>query len=855
MSDSRRDSQKSRSSGIDLPTPSPQLYRSASKNSDSGRTHSFSFNTLPLPPHIEPEPAYIAPSAAAHVVTSGLANRTPAAADEDDFDEDPAAAFSTAALALLNNFLDQLLYSFLASSRSTSILSLRPAISEILKPRLAKEAIDGADDELKGYMAGGDDEELLDFHNGQELKGGSNLHHIFRRTRLRCMVYTRLGDMEEDDEEAYLEAESPGVKVNRLSRDFGNVSPAAAIFLTSVIEFIGEQALMIAGENAVTRTSSARQANKDRLVVEDRDVEKIAFNKTLGRLWRSWKKAGRTTSMVSPRPTLYDTRSRKTVSEGASRATSISEQGEHNYFDARFRRSESIDGPAVSAGRKVPPKAMNLPEEPDFGDMGEETAKPIRKLADRPRSMVDYKFPNNESLPEQTDQDGSPGTTRPRGLVTDSTNRHRRASSLPPVKSTPYSSPVEENFATPTEQPDSATDTKEPPVDEVDDKSKHTEDRQDPHRHAHRKTASSSLYDGMLHDDPKSIPIDPMLSSRGASMSEYSDDPSYVNDAEMTPQALKFKKAAPFAGRDDHLGTSFHSATSSGYSFHAGEQSPRQSTEADREKAAESSDDVESGIFPAKGPSKEKENRSFKDPQHDGRATTKVKPLETFEGNKVHKRDASLPQEAASKNDAPYAPKASPRPGATIMDSSDLEYGDAAAFEAVHGHPGPVVTNRVEPRKPPTSAPTSAPAPSSPPGAERAAVQRIQPSPTSREPPTYAGRVSSSSNRDARSVTSAQGGSGVSSKLKGIMGRDSSDGPRHAVVRGTSADITREVTGGSSRSGGSNKEQDFEQLMQSKETVKYTLTPQSMREIEVSRPIHLARQMLTCDTGKQLSEI
>ena len=80
-------------------------------------------------------------------------------------------------------------------------------MTEVLKPRLAKDAIDGADTELQEFLGGGDDEELSAFHNGHESRGKWDLHLVWRRTRLRCMVYTRLGDMEEDDEEMYIERE------------------------------------------------------------------------------------------------------------------------------------------------------------------------------------------------------------------------------------------------------------------------------------------------------------------------------------------------------------------------------------------------------------------------------------------------------------------------------------------------------------------------------------------------------------------------------------------------------------------------------------------------------------------------
>lgn len=180
------------------------------------------------PPSVKPEPAYIAPSAAAQIVTSNHQNRT-----HDWFDENgtqppgETALVSPASLVLINSFLDQLLYNFLFTARSTSLASLRPAVSEVLKPRLAREAIAGADEELHEFLGGGDDEELSAFHNGQEPGGDCDIELVWKRTRLRCMVYTRLGDLEEEDEDMWVERENledVGGVHRRFSRDVGVVS-------------------------------------------------------------------------------------------------------------------------------------------------------------------------------------------------------------------------------------------------------------------------------------------------------------------------------------------------------------------------------------------------------------------------------------------------------------------------------------------------------------------------------------------------------------------------------------------------------------------------------------------------------
>jgi len=325
--------------------PELQALETAQVSSHAGLPHDHALispvYSLAAVPAVNPEPAYIAASAASQIVTSEYHSQHPEWEEENNsplFNE--VALVSPPPLSLINAFLDRLLFNFLASARSTSLASLRPAVVEVLKPRLAKEAIAGADEELQEFLGGGDDEELLDFHNGQESGDDWDVETVWKRTRLRCMVYTRLGDMEEEDEDNYIEQEhledpnSP----HRLSRDLGIVSPAVAIFLTSILEFIGEHALMIAGEAAYrrsevrARSEMRRSEVPQRLIVEETDMEKVALNPVLGRLWRSWRKLLR-----SPKASISRILSRETVSHrglhGFSTSRSTSRQSSFGTTD------------------------------------------------------------------------------------------------------------------------------------------------------------------------------------------------------------------------------------------------------------------------------------------------------------------------------------------------------------------------------------------------------------------------------------------------------------------------------------------------------------------------------------------
>ena len=265
----------------------------------SGLTQHFPSNPL----NVNPAPAYVAPAGAAQVVSEHRSTITGARLSDDE--EESASpgkedfTFSEPALALVNQFLDQLLYSFLSSARSTSMVALRPAVTEVLKHRLAREAIASAEEELAELLAGGDEEEEMDTrHKAAEHDRNWDCGLVWKRTRLRVMVYIRLGEMEDDDEQRYVrEEELFQGSERRFSSSTGLVSWAAAIFLTSVLEYVAEQTLQVAGGAAHARVRrQARSAGVPRsaastVVVEEHDVEKVALNSTLGRLWRTWRKS------------------------------------------------------------------------------------------------------------------------------------------------------------------------------------------------------------------------------------------------------------------------------------------------------------------------------------------------------------------------------------------------------------------------------------------------------------------------------------------------------------------------------------------------------------------------------------
>ncbi|KAH6844936.1 hypothetical protein B0I37DRAFT_433760 [Chaetomium sp. MPI-CAGE-AT-0009] len=296
------------SSGVAFP-PQRMPSRSRTQSISSDRPSTVAHSLMSPPLSVSPEPAFIASSAASQIVTNDHDSHAETWYDQHGIEPSgEAAAVSPAALQLINNFLDQLLFNFLCVSRATTLSALRPAVAEVLKPKLAKDAVNQADEELREYLGGDDEESSRPQARDAASPSDWDLELAWKRTRLRCMVYSSLGDMEEEDEDYYMEQGHLNTGPDdQLSEA---VSPAVAIFLTSILEFMGEQALIVAGQAAYHRLRSKYDKElkegvrsptgvADKILVEDLDMERVALDRTLGRLWRSWKKKIRSPGISS----------------------------------------------------------------------------------------------------------------------------------------------------------------------------------------------------------------------------------------------------------------------------------------------------------------------------------------------------------------------------------------------------------------------------------------------------------------------------------------------------------------------------------------------------------------------------
>ncbi|KAH8601066.1 hypothetical protein B0O99DRAFT_589925 [Bisporella sp. PMI_857] len=425
--------------------------RTRSQSISSDRPSLTGYGGLLSPPAtVQPDPAFIAASAASQIVTNDHDSQAEVWFDQHGIEPSGETALvSPPALKLVNRFLDQLLFNFLSVSRSTSLASLRPAVGEVLKQKLSKEAINGADQELHEYLGGGEDEELFSFHNGNESSADWDLELVWKRTRLRCMVYSSLGDMEEEDEDYYTEQEHLDGPTNRYSNNnAGVVSPAVAIFLTSILEYMGEQVLIVAGQAAYHRLKARFEKEErdghepaeiaDRVVVEEADMERVALDRTLGRLWRGWKKRIR-----SPTTSISMTRSfsRESMSSLAhvSRAASINPSELVDEDDRRPSLATVLAEHEVAAGIPLPMNSEDIREieipglaynSDDEGNV--ESDEDEIRLPPRPKSLLIF-TQMAQDLPTPDSPTHVPIFLTP--------NTRRRSHSLPTPAASPYQSP------------------------------------------------------------------------------------------------------------------------------------------------------------------------------------------------------------------------------------------------------------------------------------------------------------------------------------------------------------------------------------------------------------------------------
>lgn len=775
-------------------TPEPFDFGSVSR---SRSTSMSSDGQLPrinllLPPPMTPQPAFIASSAAAQIITADQEfNTVDFVADDHDGEgngDSASALVAPDALSHLNGFLDHLLFNILAVSKSTQLSSIRPAVAEVLKPRLAKEVVSAADDELSEYM-GGEGDEHLEFRGGQEPTGDFDLVRSWKRTRLRCMVYTRLGDMEEDEEDEHIVRDGLAeteTAPRRFASHVDNITPAAAIFLTSIIEHLGEQALIIAGETARSRLSTklnlehdeitesgAERGRIDRLVVEDYDMEKLAMNATLGRLWRTWRKRMRT-------PNLSRTLSRESFRRrGIASTLANSRKSSVVTIDELPARSVTSFETTEAHEEEIDPAFIPLPMSehdikeisiPDFSAEPEgeiQTMEAVVAHKVRPRSLIVLPSP---SFPRSRSVASSP-VAGPESRL--KLNRHARSRSLPNNSYFPLDVVAAQEEAA-------------LPVDAGANKQEDVQDIVSPTPSEERRRLET-MYEQDESVDPESTGL--AISTPTAT--EFSTKHRYSEGAK-TPTARHSIMAPSLSGASVEVEVSRPGSAQTAY---LNDETQRGMTEIIEDRGtSRPTSTIQRPRRKASDDSKKSLSASASSAS--GVPAEVEVPIPT-QGTDGDSTDAQKAADDASKADG--AKKTIEKTWFVLDDEDDDE-------EAC---PAPSVPRRSSADRVGRSSPAFA-------TSNRASVQRV--------PGQLSMLSKSDSNSEKRPPTAGSSSSQVSNKLKGMVGRS---------PRGESASPRVRSSSETSRpSSGSRNSPGLDQLIQSDETIHYTLTPKNMRDME-----------------------
>lgn len=817
-----------RPGGLELADPA--MVRSSSMSGPAtGRT------LVPPPQHVNPAPAYIAGSAASQIVAS-------------EFDSD-GALVTASALTMVNAFLDQLLYNFLAKARSTQLHLLRPAVAETLKPRLAREAISGADEELKEYLGGGDDEELSAFHGGQEPRGEFDLDLAWKLARLRCMVYTRLGDMEEDQEDEYIEIEQldeGGGAPRRFSNHIGNVTPAAAIFLTSVLEYLGEQALYYAGlahERKLPKSGGPDlTALPERMTVDEIHMSQGCLESPLQRLWRTWRRE--VNSPSSPAGSISGSRR----AFAGSRKSSIGTMDEN--YDREMAHRPSVaeilyeDDPA-DIGLPTLANDANEIQVPGLApgegndEITERAPPPATDGRPRPQSMMYYPPPLVSPLTPTSPDSYSPDSSR-----RPSHTRHR---SLPTPAQSPYASPpieqpLEPAFATSLEAQD--------PLDvESQDLSRDREptngQREGENTPSEKEEAGSG---GLVAKAASLGAIALSAAGLGAATSgpvkTAHDLPPPVSTG--TPELsteerdavaqLSLPDGPPFSGPSATLMGSVKPRDGAAHGRAFGVPPIQSSTRGtDPEDLALSDDEPSLRYSQDRSVPRQETVPDIQDSkQFETAGTADRKAVASALLNRAGESEDAKPETGAPaltplREMMEDAHDTSDEASSVTYSTDNHHSTTTSALLADRDRAGSGLSRRSESpsskishtKHSSTGEKLSQSGSQNLPGTERAAVQRVTPPPLSqRDPIAYRSQRSESftSNRDKRPIhTSGSVTSTASTK-------------RIPLPRSNSS----EVGLGIANEGTDDKKRSLERLLQSDETIHYTLTPQNVREMEVS---------------------
>ncbi|KPM42048.1 hypothetical protein AK830_g4523 [Neonectria ditissima] len=832
-------------SGAALP---PRGIRSRTQSMSSDRPSTIALSLMSPPLSVSPEAAFIAASAASQIVTNDHDSHAETWYDQHGIE--PAgetALVSQEALLLVNNFLDQLLFNFLSISRATTLSALRPAVAEVLKPKLAKDAVNNADEELREYLGEGDEDDFVQPQGGDPSRDW-DLELVWKRTRLRCMVYSSLGDMEEEDEDLHMEHEN--LEIGADEQTSALISPAVAIFLTSVLEYMGELTLTVAGQAAYHRLRTKFQKEikdgsksptdiSERIVVEDQDMERVALDRTLGRLWRGWKKRIRSPTFdLSGRPF-----SRSSMGH-LRRDSSLTELNRTPMYSDGEKEAKKGEKEAVI--KDVGPSEIALPmgnndvdeievpglasysDDEDEGEEEEDTT-----TGNRPKSLLILPFGTTNGLP-------TPILSQP---VTPDFAGRKRSNSLPTPGTSPYRPAIKRSKDSATAETSAVTETQDSAVNET----KPVEQSTPVEEPTAKSSAAKRL--SKIVTDPSAAAAFRSRSRRGTG--EEGDGKMGYEKAEILTSARVSVSGSASPALSDSAGPFSMKRSNSVHSPRIIDVTGPKSPSGSRSPSADNSDRVRPVSVALSAHSS---NQSYKsspeEPPMPKSWGTLPRPVVTGSKSRspVDRMRGSISNAATISESDEETERDFPRDQNTgknaTFQSSPLTHSIPESPPAQRKRPQPLVGLPAQPRPSPHRKTSSG---------TKVTILRAPsaPSPLPEDRPAEISRKTSSNgwqgSRD-KTPTSPTHSIGMVSIERSKTKDDeeeagaSSSAPRPIHTSGSSASsgtsrLKAVRTSEENASRSENVARNFEELIQSNQTITYTLTPENMRDMDHKRSL------------------
>jgi hypothetical protein len=774
----------------------------------STRSHSISSEVPSLPGHpmlspppsINPEPQYIAVSAASQLVSAEL--------------EIDGVTISPSALAQLNSFLDHILFNILLTAKSTKLSLLRPAIYNVLKPKLGKSAISGADEELREYLEDDeDDDQGVGNSLGQEVKREFDLELAWKLARLRCMVYSRLGDLEEDDEDEYIERENldeRGGRPRRFSSHPSRVTTASAIFLTSVIEFLAEHALAYAAQATQRRSSKSRtgQASPDptaslffppeRIVVSEADMRQLGRDSPLQKLWRNWRHQIRLPTDPASRPISPESLMVLGHSRRASSDDVPESEMQHQLSVAEILHETD---PARIPLPMVENDVEEIENREQSTALGGQIMIPATESSNnrrprRPRSLE--LFPRAINPPTPTSIGAK--TTSPESTARRPPARHKRSNSLPLSPELTPRAP-QSNIAFTEDHPVPASESRYEPFAQAKEVNREEVNRASS---VYSRPQSAMTLSGFSRDEnaPETMSTT-MASMPGTYPTQATLEPGVLDPGQDTERKVEDFSAEPYVFPIES--TSGQEVTESSLARSSHEAAALDPILPARTHPPRTSSKVTSEYTPRSQPRPSPIIGNFPPMSKFAPGYTGIPPLAPLQENVGASRDA--PAESFAIEPTTEA-RSFPQAYNAGFDYRDMKR-QSSSKSSHHTQSSSSSSKLLGFDREQQSAMQL--------GSERAGVKRVYPAEGAQDANGHASRPNTShSMKDMRPGTA---NSHVSSLKQGIVGRVSMD----TNGRGRKASIDQDE-----------KKQSLDNLIRSEETLKYTLTPQNMREMEVS---------------------